>query len=305
MKIFSEVQSKEKDKIRIFFLNVEELSQPENYEEIVCNRNKEKFENICVSQVGEFEILSTHKEETKCPDNKERVQNYSVFLIAEFEIERAYVPYVPPTVISITTVLTKGVENTLSRGEEISIEASFTKLKNIYDYSLSQASEIQFQGKPFVPSFDQNSLRPDLLCLEIQNLKKKENYISYFSSFEIRSPQKIKFPNYIIKEENFTLSLIRKETESIRNQALSSSDFCAPKNYKIVNSKTDLLSQSIQDKSTFKIEGSETKTTTQFNKYQYSTTKTDLNKSELIVENELNNTTANIQQNDLGKSNLI
>jgi len=301
MKIFSEVQSKEKDKISISILKSVEITQPENIEETTSNRNKERIENYCVSQPVEFEIESTPKQETQFPNTKERVDNYSVCLIAEFEIERAYVPYVPPTIISIITALTLGVENDVSHTEEITIEASFIKLNKLIDYSVSLAAEIQLQGKPYVPSFDLNSLRPDLLCLEIQNLKKKENYISYFSSFEIRSPQKIKFPNYIIKEESFTLSLIRKETETIRNQALSSSDFCPPKNYKIVSSKPDLLSQSIQDRSTFKIDNNETKTTTQFNKYQYSTPKTDLNKSEIIVENELNNTTANIQQNDLGK----
>ncbi len=158
MKIFSEVQSKEKDKISISILKSVEITQPENIEETTSNRNKERIENYCVSQPVEFEIESTPKQETQFPNTKERVDNYSVCLIAEFEIERAYVPYVPPTIISIITALTLGVENDVSHTEEITIEASFIKLNKLIDYSVSLAAEIQLQGKPYVPSLSKISL---------------------------------------------------------------------------------------------------------------------------------------------------
>lgn len=272
MKIFSEVQSKEKAKIRTIVIIIEEITTTEE---------------------GDQQKI------------QESIQNYSVSQVVEFEIERAYVPYTPPTIISNTS-FTLEIENTFSKLEELTIDACFPKNKNVIDYSINNASEISLFGKPYVHKFNLNSLCPDIFSLEIYNNKKKENYISFFSSFEIRSPMKVKLPNYIIKEENFSLTLIRKELpDSLKNLASASSDFCPPKNFKIVNSKPDLLSQSIQDKSAFKIDSNETKTQSQFNKYQYTTTKSDLNKSEIIVENELNNTTANIHQNDLGIGIII
>ena len=101
------------------------------------------------------------------------------------------------------------------------------------------------------PAFDENLFSMDLFNFELMK-KRNEYYMSYFSCFEIRSHQRQKIINYIIKEENFMIS--PKETkkdyaETVQNAVSSSSDFMPPKNFKIINSRQDIFSQSINEKS--------------------------------------------------------
>ena len=129
-------------------------------------------------------------------------------------------------------------------------------------------------------------------------MKRRTNlFVSYFSSFEIRSHVKQKTCNYIIKEENFLINppnreYIKKEySETVPNTVVSGSDFMPPKIFKIISNKQDNLSLSIN----------ENKSLSQINKYVYTMQKNDLNKSELVItDNDLNHTTSNIIGTDIG-----